>query len=139
MSLSRISVLAPLVAAALIAPLPLLADAAEPPAPLPGPAQPSGSPAPRPSPHPAVPACGRTDGQGAPGSSWAPTSTRFGEAAGYDPYIGNGYLGHRVPPAGAGYAATGEKTGWPLYTPATTARSSPGSTPGTRPSPRAAR
>ncbi|WP_406246924.1 discoidin domain-containing protein [Streptomyces anulatus] len=104
MSLSRISVLAPLVAAALIAPLPPLADATEPPAPLP-------------SPHPAVPACGRTDGQGAPGTSWAPTSTRFGEAAGYDPYIGNGYLGHRVPPAGAGYAATGEKTGWPLYTP----------------------
>ncbi|NED24294.1 haloacid dehalogenase, partial [Streptomyces anulatus] len=82
-----------------------------------GPAGPSGSPAPLPSPHPAVPACGRTDGQGAPGTSWAPTSTRFGEAAGYDPYIGNGYLGHRVPPAGAGYAATGEKTGWPLYTP----------------------
>ncbi|MFC8703677.1 discoidin domain-containing protein [Streptomyces anulatus] len=104
MSLSRMSVLAPLVAAALIAPLPPLADATEPPAPLP-------------SPHPAVPACGRTDGQGAPGTSWAPTSTRFGEAAGYDPYIGNGYLGHRVPPAGAGYAATGEKTGWPLYTP----------------------
>ncbi|MCX4488825.1 discoidin domain-containing protein [Streptomyces anulatus] len=104
MSLSRISVLAPLVAAALIAPLPPLADATEPPVPLPGP-------------HPAVPACGRTDGQGAPGTSWAPTSTRFGEAAGYDPYIGNGYLGHRVPPAGAGYAATGEKTGWPLYTP----------------------
>ncbi|MEU4028860.1 discoidin domain-containing protein [Streptomyces anulatus] len=117
MSLSRISVLAPLVAAALIAPLPPLADATEPPVPLPGPAQPSGSPAPLPSPHPAVPACGRTDGEGAPGSSWAPTSTRFGEAAGYDPYIGNGYLGHRVPPAGAGYAATGEKTGWPLYTP----------------------
>ncbi|MFD6589329.1 discoidin domain-containing protein [Streptomyces anulatus] len=117
MSLSRISVLAPLVAAALIAPPPPLADATEPPAPLPGPAQPSGSPAPLPSPHPAVPACGRTDGQVAPGSSWAPTSTRFGEAAGYDPYIGNGYLGHRVPPAGAGYAATGEKTGWPLYTP----------------------
>ncbi|WP_329355959.1 discoidin domain-containing protein [Streptomyces anulatus] len=117
MSLSRISVLAPLVAAALIAPLPPLADATAPPVPLPGPAQPSGSPAPLPSPHPAVPACGRTDGQGAPGSSWAPTSTRFGEAAGYDPYIGNGYLGHRVPPAGAGYAATGEKTGWPLYTP----------------------
>ncbi|WP_217230501.1 glycosyl hydrolase family 65 protein [Streptomyces anulatus] len=112
MSLSRISFLAPLVAAALIAPLPPLADATEPPVPLPGPA-PSGSPAPP----PAVPACGRTDGQGAPGTSWAPTSTRFGEAAGYDPYTGNGYLGHRVPPAGAGYAATGEKTGWPLYTP----------------------
>ncbi len=117
MSLSRISVLAPLVAAALIAPLPPLADATEPPVPPPGPGLPSGSPAPHPSPHPAVPACGRTDGQGAPGTSWAPTSTRFGEAAGYDPYIGNGYLGHRVPPAGAGYAATGEKTGWPLYTP----------------------
>ncbi|MFJ6805123.1 discoidin domain-containing protein [Streptomyces anulatus] len=117
MSLSRISVLAPLVAAALIAPLPPLAGATESPVPLPGPAEPSGSPVPLPSPHPAVPACGRTDGQGAPGTSWAPTSTRFGEAAGYDPYIGNGYLGHRVPPAGAGYAATGEKTGWPLYTP----------------------
>ncbi|SCE62635.1 Glycosyl hydrolase family 65 central catalytic domain-containing protein, partial [Streptomyces sp. OspMP-M43] len=84
-----------------------------------GPAHPSGSPAPPspPSPSPAVPACGATGGQGGPGTSWAPTSTRFGEAAGYDPYIGNGYLGHRVPPAGAGYAATGEKTGWPLYTP----------------------
>lgn len=119
MSLSRISVLAPLVAAALIAPLPPPADAAGPPgpAPLPGPAQPSGSPAPPAAPRPAVPACGRTDGEGAPGTAWAPTSTRFGEAAGYDPYTGNGYLGHRVPPAGAGYAATGEKTGWPLYTP----------------------
>ncbi|MFH9265346.1 discoidin domain-containing protein [Streptomyces sp. NPDC017546] len=116
MSLSRISVLAPLLAAALIAPLPPLADATEPPVPLPGPAGPPGSPAPS-SPRPAVPACGRTGGEGAPGTSWAPTSTRFGEAAGYDPYIGNGYLGHRVPPAGAGYAATGEKTGWPLYTP----------------------
>lgn len=45
------------------------------------------------------------------------TSTRFGEAEGYDPYVGNGYLGHRVPPAGAGYAVRPEKTGWPLYTP----------------------
>ncbi|MFD3983322.1 glycosyl hydrolase family 65 protein [Streptomyces griseus] len=122
MSLSRISVLAPLVAAALIAPLPPLAGATGPPGgPVPptGPAHPSGSPAPPspPSPFPAVPACGATSGQGGPGTSWAPTSTRFGEAAGYDPYIGNGYLGHRVPPAGAGYAATGEKTGWPLYTP----------------------
>ncbi|MEU7736383.1 glycosyl hydrolase family 65 protein [Streptomyces griseus] len=122
MSLSRISVLAPLVAAALIAPLPPLAGATGAPGgPVPptGPAHPSGSPAPPspPSPSPAVPACGATGGQGGPGTSWAPTSTRFGEAAGYDPYIGNGYLGHRVPPAGAGYAATGEKTGWPLYTP----------------------
>lgn len=121
MSLSRISVLAPLVAAALIAPLPPLAGATETPGPgsvpLPGPAHPSGSPAPPPPPSPAVPACGMTAGQGGSGTSWAPTSTRFGEAVGYDPYTGNGYLGHRVPPAGAGYAATGEKTGWPLYTP----------------------
>ena len=51
------------------------------------------------------------------GGSWSQTSTRFGEADGYDPYVGNGYLGHRVPATGAGYAATGEKTGWPLFTP----------------------
>ncbi|MFJ2641429.1 MULTISPECIES: discoidin domain-containing protein [unclassified Streptomyces] len=64
------------------------------------------------SPSPTGAACGRdTD------PTWAPTSTRYGEAAGYDPYTGNGYLGHRVPAAGAGYAATGEKTGWPLFTP----------------------
>ncbi|MCT2547293.1 discoidin domain-containing protein [Streptomyces atratus] len=60
----------------------------------------------------ATTACGRdTD------PAWAPTSTRYGEAAGYDAYTGNGYLGHRVPAAGAGYAASGEKTGWPLFTP----------------------
>ncbi|WP_103531118.1 glycosyl hydrolase family 65 protein [Streptomyces sp. SM11] len=121
MSLSRISVLVPLAAAALIAPLPPLADAAESPGPvpLPGPAHPSASPVPGPtaSPSTAVPACGRADGQGAPGTSWSPTSTRVGEAEGYAPYVGNGYLGHRVPATGAGYAATGGKTGWPLYTP----------------------
>lgn len=51
------------------------------------------------------------------GGAWELTSTRFGEAEGYDPYVGNGYLGHRVPPAGTGYAVRAEKTGWPLYTP----------------------
>ncbi|GFN06822.1 hypothetical protein Smic_53780 [Streptomyces microflavus] len=122
-SLSRISVLAPLVAAALIAPLPPLPRAA------------AATPPPPPS-SPAVPACGRTDGQD---PTWALSSTRFGESEGYDPYVGNGYLGHRVPATGTGYAATGEKTGWPLYTPATTARSSPGCTPRTRRSRRAAR
>ncbi|MFJ9622132.1 glycosyl hydrolase family 65 protein [Streptomyces sp. NPDC101181] len=96
MSLSRISLLAPLLAAALIAPPP--AALATPPPP----ASPS-----------TVPACGRDDA----GAAWAPASTRFGEADGYDPYVGNGYLGHRVPATGAGYASTGEKTGWPLYTP----------------------
>ncbi|MDV9178621.1 haloacid dehalogenase, partial [Streptomyces sp. W16] len=48
---------------------------------------------------------------------WAPSATRIDPADTYHPYVGNGYLGTRVPPAGAGYAASGEKTGWPLYTP----------------------
>ncbi|MEH0562102.1 MULTISPECIES: glycosyl hydrolase family 65 protein [Streptomyces] len=94
MSLTRISLLAPLTAGALIFPLPPLSYAAEPAPP---------------------PVCGSTESPS--DASWAPTSTTFGEAAGYDPYVGNGYLGHRVPATGAGYAATGEKTGWPLYTP----------------------
>ncbi|WP_405684838.1 discoidin domain-containing protein [Streptomyces sp. NBC_00057] len=96
MSLSRLCLLTSLtslVAGALIAPLPPLSYAA---APLP----------------PSSTACGRdTD------PAWAPTSTRFGAAAGYDPYVGNGYLAHRVPARGAGYAASGGKTGWPLFTP----------------------
>ncbi|XUL90815.1 discoidin domain-containing protein [Streptomyces galilaeus] len=50
-------------------------------------------------------------------SGWAPSATRIDPADTYHPYVGNGYLGTRVPPAGAGYAASGEKTGWPLYTP----------------------
>lgn len=100
MSLSRISLLTSLVACALIAPLPPGAHASDRPA-----------PAPAVAPSPDV-ACGRdTD------PAWAPTSTTFGEARGYDPYVGNGYLGHRVPAAGAGYAEPGEKTGWPLFTP----------------------
>lgn len=96
MSLSRLCLLTSLtslVAGALIAPLPPLSYAA---APLP----------------PSSTACGRdTD------PAWAPTSHRFGEAAGYDPYVGNGYLAHRVAAPGAGYAASGGKTGWPLFTP----------------------
>ncbi|WP_427920183.1 discoidin domain-containing protein [Streptomyces sp. cg40] len=55
------------------------------------------------------------DGCGAGG--WTPSATRIDPADTYHPYVGNGYLGTRVPPAGAGYAASGEKTGWPLYTP----------------------
>ncbi len=48
---------------------------------------------------------------------WAPHSDSF--AATYDrhPFVGNGYLGLRIPPAGTGYVETGERTGWPLYTP----------------------
>ncbi|MGW2656252.1 glycosyl hydrolase family 65 protein [Streptomyces sp. NPDC001478] len=97
MSLSRTSLLAALVVCALVAPLPPVASA--------------GDRAREPS-APAAVACGRdTD------PAWALTSTAYGEAAGYDPYVGNGYLGHRVPPAGAGYAERAEKTGWPLFTP----------------------
>ncbi|WP_405863195.1 discoidin domain-containing protein [Streptomyces sp. NBC_01515] len=48
---------------------------------------------------------------------WAPSASRIDPADTYHPYVGNGYLGARIPPAGAGYAASGEKTGWPLYTP----------------------
>lgn len=105
MSLKRISLLAPLVAGALIAPLPPLSYAAGD-----TPAQPFPSAAGRAR----SPVCGADSRSDA---SWAPASTTFGEAQGYDPYVGNGYLGHRVPATGAGYAATGEKTGWPLYTP----------------------
>lgn len=94
MSLKRISLLTSLVAVALAVPPPPVSYASAP-----------GSQA---------PVCGRT---GAPDPSWAPASTSFGEAEGYDSYVGNGYLGHRVPATGAGYAATGQKTGWPLYTP----------------------
>ncbi|MFF3953314.1 discoidin domain-containing protein [Streptomyces sp. NPDC001890] len=101
MSLSRLVLLTSLVSLVTGA---LLAPAA--PVPYPAPPATAAPPA------AAATACGRdTD------PAWAPTSTRFGEAAGYDPYTGNGYLGHRVPAAGTGYAASGEKTGWPLFTP----------------------
>ncbi|MFB7912619.1 discoidin domain-containing protein [Streptomyces sp. NPDC056061] len=96
MSLSRICLLASLtslVASSLLAPPPA----------------PSYAATPRP---PAVGDCGRdTD------PAWAPVSTRYGGTDGYDPYVGNGYLAHRVPPAGAGYAEPGGKSGWPLFTP----------------------
>ncbi|MBO0880793.1 MAG: haloacid dehalogenase, partial [Mycobacterium sp.] len=50
-------------------------------------------------------------------SDWAPESDSF--AAGFEqhPFVGNGYLGLRIPPAGMGYLLTGEKSGWPTYTP----------------------
>ncbi|MFF7363504.1 discoidin domain-containing protein [Streptomyces sp. NPDC008125] len=69
-------------------------------------------------PSPAPPSCtAPTAPATPPDGTWELTSTRYGEAEGYDPYVGNGYLGHRVPPAGTGYAERPEKTGWPLYTP----------------------
>ncbi|MFG2521650.1 discoidin domain-containing protein [Streptomyces sp. NPDC048527] len=75
-----------------------------------------------PGPAPAAPA--RTPGPaGSPSATctgdpaWAPATTRVDPANAYHAYTGNGYLGVRVPPSGAGYAETGDKTGWPLYTP----------------------
>ncbi|MCX4093528.1 discoidin domain-containing protein [Nocardia sp. alder85J] len=75
----------------------------------------------------AVGGCGtgvpRHESAGCPGDpmsgqpEWSQVSTAF--AAPYDqhPFVGNGYLGLRVPPAGMGYLETGEQSGWPLYTP----------------------
>ncbi|MCK7625352.1 discoidin domain-containing protein [Streptomyces sp. RS10V-4] len=48
---------------------------------------------------------------------WAATATAPDPADGYHAYVGNGYLGQRVPPNGMGYAAPGGTTGWPLKTP----------------------
>ncbi len=55
------------------------------------------------------------DGRDGPG--WTLATTTFDNTYTRHPYVGNGYLSQRVPPAGMGYMATGEKTGWPLYTP----------------------
>ncbi|MFD8396403.1 discoidin domain-containing protein [Streptomyces sp. NPDC059680] len=49
--------------------------------------------------------------------TWSPTATSFPSSSAYHAYVGNGYLSARVPPVGAGYAAPGGTTGWPLYTP----------------------
>ncbi|MFJ7998127.1 discoidin domain-containing protein [Streptomyces sp. NPDC096310] len=61
---------------------------------------------------PSEPPCGQETGPG-----WSPTATRFDPAGSYHAYTGNGYLGVRVPPTGAGYDEPGGATGWPLYTP----------------------
>src|SRR3954452_7318461 len=51
------------------------------------------------------------------GAGWTLSATSFANTYTRHAYVGNGYLSQRVPPAGMGYVATGEKTGWPLYTP----------------------
>jgi trehalose/maltose hydrolase-like predicted phosphorylase len=50
-------------------------------------------------------------------AGWTLSTTTFDPAFYRHAFVGNGYLGQRVPPAGMGYVATGEKTGWPLFTP----------------------
>src|SRR4051812_14004258 len=51
------------------------------------------------------------------GAGWTLSTTTYGTGYTRHAYVGNGFLSQRVPPAGMGYVATGEKTGWPLYTP----------------------
>lgn len=64
------------------------------------------------------------DGAAAPGygsgpgtGGWVLTSRSIDPDDTHHAYVGNGYLGQRIPPNGTGYAASGEKTGFPLYTP----------------------
>ena len=58
----------------------------------------------------ACPDAGADDG-------WTLSTTTFDPAFFRHAFVGNGYLGLRVPTTGMGYVATGEKTGWPLFTP----------------------
>src|SRR5690242_7451234 len=51
------------------------------------------------------------------GAGWTLSTTTYDTHYTRHAFVGNGYLSQRVPPAGTGYMATGEKTGWPLYTP----------------------
>ncbi|MEU7219782.1 discoidin domain-containing protein [Nocardia iowensis] len=69
----------------------------------------------RPSGHAGATACPDDAEAGRPG--WTFSGTDPDAAYDQHPFVGNGYLGLRVPPHGAGYLATGEPSGWPLYTP----------------------
>ncbi|GHG78729.1 discoidin domain-containing protein [Streptomyces griseocarneus] len=51
------------------------------------------------------------------GDGWTLETTRASADGTHHAYLGNGYLGQRVPPNGAGYTGTDAKTGWPLFTP----------------------
>jgi len=54
---------------------------------------------------------------GRDGAGWTLSTTTFDQNYSHHAYVGNGYLSQRVPATGMGYLSTGEKTGWPLYTP----------------------
>lgn len=67
------------------------------------------------------PSAGGAQGPCVPGDDsdgWTATSTKIDPKDSYHAYVGNGYLGARVAPNGAGYTAPGGTTGWPLKTPA---------------------
>ncbi|MFH8609753.1 glycosyl hydrolase family 65 protein [Streptomyces sp. NPDC018029] len=58
------------------------------------------------------------DCRGGNGDGWTLTTTTRSDATDtHHAFVGNGYLGQRVPPNGAGYADSEAKTGWPLFTP----------------------
>ncbi|MFG2137237.1 discoidin domain-containing protein [Streptomyces sp. NPDC048650] len=59
-----------------------------------------------------------TKGGGPGGDGWTATAHRIDPKDSHHAFVGNGYLGQRVPPNGTGYAAPGGTTGWPLKTPA---------------------
>lgn len=88
----------PLLATALIAVLAPVSASASAPVPAPEPADSAQGP------------CLKGDG-------WTATSTKIDPKDSHHAYVGNGYLGQRVPPNGTGYAAPGGTTGWPLKTP----------------------
>jgi trehalose/maltose hydrolase-like predicted phosphorylase len=50
-------------------------------------------------------------------AGWTLSTSTFDPAFARHAFVGNGYLSQRVPSTGMGYLETGEKTGWPLYTP----------------------
>jgi trehalose/maltose hydrolase-like predicted phosphorylase len=58
-----------------------------------------------------------TDRQMGDEPGWTLSTTTFDPAFVNHPFVGNGYLSQRVPPAGMGYVGTGEPTGFPLKTP----------------------
>ncbi|MFE0375788.1 discoidin domain-containing protein [Streptomyces inhibens] len=95
---------APLVAGALVAVLAPVSASASAPMPTPGP---------RPA-HTAHSSCTK----GPDSDGWTATATRIDTKDSHHAFVGNGYLGQRVPPNGTGYAAPGGETGWPLKTPA---------------------
>ena len=68
-----------------------------------------------PAPMQAVPAQPPADCAAGPG--WELSTGEFDNTYTRHAFVGNGYLGQRVPPAGMGYMATGEETGYPLKTP----------------------
>src|SRR5271167_4316334 len=49
-------------------------------------------------------------------SEWSLSTTRFDNSFEAEPYVGNGYIGLRVPAAGMGYLGDLGKVGWPIGT-----------------------